>query len=178
MWTSLSLCFYKASFGNQQHVFFYIFSYTGQRRTKLLRVLISPSIIKVSLKSRMTRCWSAPAGCTSTNSPSTLRAATCPSSLSFTLVIVAWAENINIMRKTYHYISIYMCVYFLSSCSISHLSQRHPSPGERQLFRGHGVVSWGDEDPVRMAVHQHESYCQKRHWSRGPRHHRLHCMFN
>ena len=101
--------------------------------------------------------------------------------LSFKSVIHAgdWCMSWILTSWGKHIIFQYMCVYFLSTSSFtSHLSQRHPSPGKRQLLRGHRVVSWGDEDSVRMAVHQHDSYHQKRHWFRGPRHHCLHCMFN
>lgn len=59
---------------------------TGQRKTKPLRVLISPSTVTVWCESRTTRCWSAPAGCTSTNFLSMSRGATCPSSLWCILV--------------------------------------------------------------------------------------------
>lgn len=150
-------------------------SHTGQRRTKLLQVLISPSIIKVTLKSRTTRCWLAPAGCTFTNSPSTRRGAISPSSLSYTAVRA-------IMRDmswfSFHVASVPFLSFYVKHCSfMSYLSQGHSAPGKRQLFGGHRVVSWADADPVWMAVHQADSYQQECHWFGRPGHHRLHSMY-
>lgn len=65
---------------------FLAWSLAGRRKTTPLRVLISPSSATAWCESRTTRCWSALAGCTSTNSLSTCRAATCPSSLWCILV--------------------------------------------------------------------------------------------
>lgn len=60
-------------------------SYDRERQGPLL-LLISPLCMMVVLNLPTTRCWSAPAGCTFTNFPSTFRSATSPSSLSYTLV--------------------------------------------------------------------------------------------
>lgn len=138
-----------------------MFPHTGPRKTKPLRVLISPSTVMAWCESRTTRFWSAPAECTSTNSPLMSRAATCPSSLWYILVssVSIYFNMSHLHRKEASLLS--RCSGGDKACSSSKLS---------------GGQWHDDANPVRVAICQHEGYQQDhQHLPAAARRFDFHC---
>lgn len=160
--------------------------HTGQKRTKPLQVLNSLSTVMVWSVFRTTRYWSAPAGCMFTNSPLTFRAATSPSSLLYIPVSVtccvscALVHFLNTADNTsYWSFSLLPPArkphVFFNFFFISHTSQGNTARSLSQLLRGH---AHDDADPVRVAVHQHDSQQQNcLHVSPQTRRDYLHCKY-